>query len=168
LQVIEGGREGEDEIRSRERILGEAAIDRVSSECGRVAKIFQVFLTVPAGPIDSTDPGHAYAGPNGELFRGPINDLAHDLMTWDEVFAARWQFTFYDMQISPANTTSSHTQQNVSWREFRAGDLDDPKGASQNILRGIKDCGFHLDTRFEAASLPWIRFVPHKLARRLC
>jgi hypothetical protein len=147
LQIIEGGREGEYEIRSRERIVGEAAIDGVSSECGRVAEILQVLLTVPARPIDSTDPGHAYPGPDGELFRGPINDLAHDLMTWDEVFAARWQFPFYDMQVSPANTTSTHTQQKVSWRKFRAGNLGDPKGALRNIVRRTEDCGLHRNTQ---------------------
>ena len=60
--VVERGREGVDEVRAGEGVLGVASVDGVAGEGGVVAEIFFVAEAEGAGAVGAADPGDANAG----------------------------------------------------------------------------------------------------------
>jgi hypothetical protein len=70
-------------------------------------------------------------------------------MAGNKLFATRRQFALCNMQVSSANTTGTHMQQDVSRHKFRTGNLGDPKRVLRDVLRGSQDSGFHANTRLE-------------------
>ena len=83
VQVIQTVGQREHEIRSRQGKLGEPAIDRVPRESRRIAEILQASMAIRACPIDAAHPGDSHSCPEGKPRRGPVYNLAHNLVAWD-------------------------------------------------------------------------------------
>jgi hypothetical protein len=87
MKIVEAFRKRKQEIQSSLGKLCVAAIDRVACKGRRIAKIFQAQSAIGASAIRSADPGYAYTRAQRELFRLACDDLAHNLMAWDQRIA---------------------------------------------------------------------------------
>jgi len=128
MHVIETAGKREHEIRSRHGKLGEPAIHRVARESGCIAKIFRASTAIRAGSVDAAEPGNTDSCPEGKLRRGPIHDLANNLVTWDQRIALRGQLASDDVQIGSADSTSAHAQEHLARLNLRRGNLTDDQG----------------------------------------
>ena len=59
MQIVQPGRQRENEIRARQGVLGVSAVDRISGERRMIAQVFHAVTAVPALPVHAPDPGDA-------------------------------------------------------------------------------------------------------------
>ena len=83
LQVVEIAGKREHEIRSSQGELGESPIHRAPRERRRIAQVFHSSNAVRARSVDAAHPGNSDSCPERQFRRGPIDDLAHNLVAWD-------------------------------------------------------------------------------------
>src|ERR1700674_5563962 len=94
VQIVESLGKRKYEIRTGGGILSIAAVHGIAGEGGRIAKVLKTVLAIPTLPVNAADPGNTNTGPNRKLRGGPLHDFAHNLMTRNYFFIARWKFTF--------------------------------------------------------------------------
>jgi hypothetical protein len=138
VQVVEFGREPEHKIAPGRSIFGIAAINVVSSEYRRVAKIFQATATVRTISINAPNPRHANARAEGQLGGGAIDDISYDLVPRDEWALSLWQVPFDNMQIGAAHPARANSKKHVTRCQLWLGSFFDLK----ILFNGLEDGGF--------------------------
>ena len=113
MQVIERARERENEIGSRERVFGIAAIDGVSGECGGIAEILETTAAIGADAVDTAQPRNAHARRQFEICGAAIGNFADNLMSGDDIRQARRQFAFDNVQIRSADAAGAYSKKHV-------------------------------------------------------
>src|ERR1019366_3674045 len=139
VQVVQFRRKLEHKIAARRGILRVTAVDGISGECRRIAKIFEATAAVWAISVDAADPGNAYARAKRQLGRCAFYDVAHDLMAGDESILARRQFALNDVQIRAAHAARPNSKQHLTRCRLRLGSVFDLK----RLFRGFENGGFH-------------------------
>ena len=114
MQVIESRRKREHEIGAGKGVLCITTVNGVAGESRRIAKVLASKPAILTGSVGTAYPGDANTRASRQLGRSSVNDLADDLMTGNVLFADRRQFAFDNVQVGPANTTGTNTQQNVA------------------------------------------------------
>ena len=143
VQIIEGFREGENEVGASESILAVSASYCVTGEGGGLAEIFETLLTVSAGAVGSTEPGNADPRTERKIRCCSIDDFSHDLVSRDNSQLLLGQLAFDDVKVSPAYAASSYAQQHVSGPYARVGNIDDLQGTLCDGARRGENSGFH-------------------------
>jgi hypothetical protein len=113
MQIVEHGRERENEIGARLRVLGIATIYGVAGERWRVAKVLKPPPAIRTSTIHSADPRHTYADAFRQCVRCAIHNISHNLVAWNYMWKARRKFAFGYMEIGAAHATGTHFQKNV-------------------------------------------------------
>src|SRR3984893_17912190 len=83
-KVVEFRGKLKSEVVARHGILRIAAVDGVSGEDRRIAKIFESAAAVWAISVDTANPGNADARAGRQLGRSALHDITHDLVAGDE------------------------------------------------------------------------------------
>lgn len=125
VQIVERCGQRENKVSPGNCVLRIPSRDGVPGESGRVAEIFQTSLAVGASTVGSAEPGNADARAAGNFFRGAADNFTDDLMAWNHARLLGRQVAFDDMQIGAANTTGTHSQENMSDVELRSCDVGD-------------------------------------------
>jgi hypothetical protein len=81
MQIIEGCGKWKYEITAGQCIFGIPTVDRISSEDGRIAKVFETPPTIPTLLVRSPDPGNAHTRAPRKFMRSSAHDFADNLMT---------------------------------------------------------------------------------------
>jgi hypothetical protein len=110
MPIIEGFGKGVYEISPSDRKLGIAPVHGITGKGWRIAKVFQVVLTVPAAPFDAADPGNSHPAADRKGQGGAVDHLPYNLVTGDELVTTPGQVAVDDMQIRPADATCAHAQ----------------------------------------------------------
>src|SRR5271166_1613548 len=108
MQIVERLGKGKYEINTGGGIFGIASVHGVSSEGGGIAKVFHAMPAIPAVPVNAADPGNTNACPNRKLRGGPLDDVAHNLMTRNYSLAARWELALNNVQIGSADAAGAY------------------------------------------------------------
>jgi hypothetical protein len=132
VKIIESCRQRNHEITTGQCEFGVAAVNGVAGEGGRVAEVLTIPDAVPAGSVRAADPGDAHASAEWKSWRVSVCDFPDDLVTRYQWLPPRRQFTFDNMQISPANATSPDPYQNVTGSGFRLECLSDFEWAKRD------------------------------------
>jgi hypothetical protein len=139
VQIVELIGKRKSEIGANGRIFRVPAVRAIPSKGGRIAEILQAKLTIPARAVDSANPGNAHPCADSEFLgsagRMSAYYFADNLMSRDYSRATGWQFAFDDMQISAADSTGTHPQENLTGLRFRPRHLANPKRPLPNFLR---------------------------------
>jgi hypothetical protein len=123
--VIEGGRQGEGEAGADEDVLGVASVDGVARKDGVVAEVFFAAEAVRADAVGSADPGDTDPRAVGKCRGAAFDDLADDLMAWDELAADGREIALDDVQVGAADSAGKHAEEDVSGDQPGAGDVLD-------------------------------------------
>ncbi len=143
VQIIEPRRKRKDKIGARQRILGIAAVDRVSGECGGITKIFETAPAIAAASVGAAQPGHPDTCANGQLCCVPAGHDTDDLMARDQPFPPWRQFAFHDVQVSPAKPAGANPQKNVAGFGHRLRHINNLERVFANLSRRRQNCRFH-------------------------
>jgi hypothetical protein len=81
MQIIEGCGKWKYEITAGQCIFGIPAVDRISSEGGRIAKVLETPLAIPTLSVRASDPGNTYTRAHRKLIGSSVHDFADNLMT---------------------------------------------------------------------------------------
>jgi hypothetical protein len=100
---------------------------------------------VPAITVDAAHPGNAYPRAQRQRGRSAIDDLAHDLMTRNQLRQNRRQVSFNDVQVRAADAASNDPNQDVVGLELGARDLHDLKRTGWIWRDGRKYGSCHID-----------------------
>src|SRR5271166_1972987 len=107
MKIVERRWKRKNEIGAGQRIFRIAAVDAVSGERRRVAKVLHVAAAIPATPVGASNPGDANAGAHGKLGSGACDNVADDLVAGDQLRAALQKFALDDVQVGAADATSA-------------------------------------------------------------
>jgi hypothetical protein len=144
MQVVEVRWKSENEIGSGEYIFRIASMHCVSGEGWRIAEVLETAPAVWAFAVDTADPGDTYAHTKGKVCRRSLHDVADDLVTRNQVLHPGRQFAFNDVEICPAHTTGTDSEENVTRFHFRSRHLLDHKGPYGNVSWRSQNCCFHV------------------------
>jgi hypothetical protein len=144
MYFIETLRQWKREVCTYEGELGIATIYCVARKDWMVAEILHLVIAEPAISVGSTHPGDANPGSQRHRFGPAFNDLANNLMPWNQSRPQGRQIAFNDMQVSTADSTCNHTQQHIAWLKLGAGHVFDSKVHATYRGHSVIDCGFHL------------------------
>src|SRR6185312_8642010 len=125
MQIIERWRQRENEIATRLRVFGIAAIYRIARETWRIAKVFQPAPAIRASAIYAADPGDTYTRSFRQSVHCAIHYFSHNLVAWYHMRNARREFAFGDMKIGAADPASTDFEKNVTRLRFWCWDLFD-------------------------------------------
>ena len=172
MQVVERCRKWKYEVSPRQRIFCITAIYRVAGEDGSIAKVLHASAAVPTCSVGAANPRNSNARSGRKVCGGAFHDVADNLMSGNQVLAARRKFAFHNMQVGTANTAGADFQQDMARLQRRARNFIDAKRTLRNILGCGKDRGFHQDLRsvrtamiLVALSLLPVTFVAQGLLR---
>ncbi len=137
MQVVQFLREFEHKVAARHHVLRVAAVDRVSGEDGRIAKVLEAAAAVRASSVYAPDPGNANARAKRQVDRSAVFNNPYDLVAGDELLFSRWQFALDDVHIGTADAAGAHTKQNLTRCGLRLGHIFDLK----RLFCGFEDGG---------------------------
>jgi len=115
VQIVQRGGKRKYKVSPGKCILGVSTVHGVAREGGRIAKVFQAVLTIPALPINAAYPGNPYSGAQRKNWRSAFGDFANDLVARNQFFTKLWKLALRDMQIGPADTTRAYLEENLPW-----------------------------------------------------
>ena len=139
MEVIQFWGKRIDEIGARHCVFRIPAVDGVSSEGWRVAKIFHAPAAIRAGSIHTTHPRNTNARADRQLGRCTLNNIADDLVAGNERLNSLRQFSLDDVQIGAAYAAGSNLQEHLAARRRRLGSFFNVK----RVFRRSEDGGFH-------------------------
>jgi hypothetical protein len=104
LLIGKGGRDGMNEIRTHDHIVGVAAVDVVSREARLLTQVFGTSGAVRADAIGEVQPGNPHTLARAYVPASGANriNLPHNLMPGNQWAFEKRQVTFHDMQVGPA------------------------------------------------------------------
>jgi hypothetical protein len=137
VQIVKSRRKRIHEVGSCQNIFGVAAIHGVSREHGRIAEILETPAAIRTHTIHTAQPGNSNSHPERKRSGGAIDYFPDDLMPRNQRLSFENQLTFDDVQVSPANSASTDSQQNVSRRNLRLCDFCDLQRPLPDFLRII-------------------------------
>ena len=138
MQVVQFTGKFKHKVTARHGVFRIAAVDGVSGEDGRIAKILEAATAVWASSVYAADPGNADAGAERQLGRSAVLDNPYDLVAGDEgVFLWR-QFALDDVQIRTADSAGADMKQDLTGGGLRLGSLFNLK----RLFRGCENRGF--------------------------
>ena len=138
MQVVKFGKKPKHKIVAGHGISRIAAINGVSSEDRRVAKIFQAAATVGTISINAANPRNADARAKGQLGGGAIDDISNDLVPRDEWALPLRELSLNNMQIGSAHAAGANPKKHVVCCQLWLGNFLDLK----RLFDGLKDGGF--------------------------
>lgn len=106
MDVIQSGGQWKGEVFADQSILGKASVLRISSKGRLIAQILHRMTAVPAITVHSAHPGEAHPRAKRQRQRSAIDNLAHDLMTWNKLRLNRRQISFNNVQVRAADPAS--------------------------------------------------------------
>jgi hypothetical protein len=115
LQVLEAVGNRKTEPLIRDRPLGVPAIDVVSGEARKVAKVLAAGRAVPALATRPAQPRNAQPA--------PVIGLADDLVAGDQRHLRAVELPVDDVQIGPANAAGEHAKQHLTVFRLRGRHL---------------------------------------------
>jgi hypothetical protein len=138
VQIIQFEREGIDKIAARGRVFCITAIDGISGEDWRVAKILESAAAIGTIAIDTAHPGNTDARSERQLSGRSVHNITHDLVAWNELPLARRQLAFSDVQVGAADSAGSNPKKKLTGCKLRLGSLFDTK----RLFRRTENGGF--------------------------
>jgi hypothetical protein len=118
-----------------DRVLSEAAIQRVPSEAGTITEVLAPASAIATLSARPAEPGHADSLTGNESIRprpGPDN-LSDDLMPEDERQLWTRQLPSDDMEVGPADTTGTDPEQDLARTRLRDGKLLENQGLPRSF-----------------------------------
>ena len=104
VEIVQSCRNRQNEIGARERVFRIATVNRVPSECWRVAKVLFTPPAIGTSAVDASEPGNTDPRAFGKFGGVSSHDFADDLVSRDNVISQRSEFAFDDMQVSSADS----------------------------------------------------------------
>jgi hypothetical protein len=80
-------------------------------------------VTVPAAPIDAADPGDPRSGAQRQFCSRTAGHFAYNLVARNKLRTNRWQISFGNVQVGPANSAGEDSQEHIAGLQFRPGNL---------------------------------------------
>jgi hypothetical protein len=108
--VGKGCRDRVNEIRAHDDVFGVAAVDVVSSEARLLTQVFGIPDAVGTDAVGGVKPwdSDTLANTHVRAVRAHGVNVPDHLVTRDERELWKRQITFHDMEVSPANRTTTH------------------------------------------------------------
>jgi hypothetical protein len=94
------------------------AIEVVAGELRVIAQVLGTMSAIPACLVGATQPRDANPHAERALDRGPIDDLADDLVARDEGITAWLELAGTNVEIGTTNGTRAYLQAQVAWRKL--------------------------------------------------
>jgi hypothetical protein len=171
VEVVELRGNRKTKVGAGKGVAGVPSVHGVTSEGGEVAQVFHIAAAVKAGAVGAAQPRNPDAGAfcgrtdgesrlsrvgDGTLvgqecpthtirgrFKVASDDFADDLVSGDETWIARREFTFYDVQIGAADAACENPEQNVAGLGLWSWDVFDLQRESRDRVRSGEDSGLH-------------------------
>jgi hypothetical protein len=116
VKIVQFRRELINKVTACGGILRVAAIDTVSGEDRRIAKVFEPTAAIGAISINTANPRNTDAGAERQLGRSAAFNYPYDLVAGDESFLSRRQFPLDEVEIRTADTAGANPKKDLAGR----------------------------------------------------
>jgi hypothetical protein len=97
----------------------------------------------PAVAVDTAHPRDSNARSRRQIGGCAFRHFADNLVPRDDARMKRREIAFDDVEVGAANSASNYLDYNMSWLQFRPGNIFDRNPTSGTTRTGIKNRGAH-------------------------